>query len=205
VVSDRRGQVFTLEAFVAALLVLSSVAFALSVTASTPLSSSTSSQHIESQQAALGGGMLGAGQATDVIRPTLLAWNDTTGRFHGATDRGFYRTCAFGTAFGQLLETSLEDHGMACNVKVSHITQTGDVREDRLVYLGEPSGNAVRVRTSVVLYDDDLLVNEDILVDGTGTASTTRVADAETFYGVDAAPNDRLYNVVVVEVTLWRA
>lgn len=198
-VSERRGQVFTLEAFIAALLVLSSVAFALSVTAATPLSASTASQHVETQQAAVGGGLLGAAQATDLIRPTLLGWDDGIGQFHGAADRGFHRTCAFGTDFGRLLEASLQDHGIACNVGLSHLTVTGEVRHDRLVYLGEPSANAVRVRTSVVLYDDD------ILIDAAGSPTTTRLVDAQTFYAADAAPTDRLYNVIVVEVSLWRA
>lgn len=198
-VSDRRGQVFTLEAFVAAMIVLSSVAFALSVTAATPLSASTSNQYVETQQAALGGGLLGSAQATDVIRPTLLGWDDDAGWFHGASARGHHTTCAFDTAFGDLLETSIEDHGMACNVRVSYITETGEVRHERLVFLGEPSENAVRVRTSAVLFDDD------VLLDATESPTTTQLADAQTYYAPDAAPTDRLYNVVLVEVVVWRA
>ena len=198
-VSDRRGQVFTLEAFVAAMIVLSSVAFALSVTAATPLSASTSNQYVEIQQAALGGGLLGTAHATNVLHPTLLGWDDALGRFHGTSARGHHVTCAFDTAFGDLLESTIEDHGMACNVRVDYLTETGEVRHEHLVFLGEPSANAVRVRTSVVLADDD------VLRDATGSPTTTRLVDALTYYAPDAAPADRLYNVVVVEVVLWRA
>jgi hypothetical protein len=197
-VNESRGQVFTLEAFVAALLVLSSVAFALTVTAATPLSGSTSSQHVERHHAAVGGSLLGTAGATDVIRPTLLSWNDSAGAFHGASDKGYHTACGFETDFGRLLETSFEDRGIACTVRVGYLTPTGDVRFHRLVYLGEPTDHAVRVRTAVTLYDDD------VLLDATGDETTTALADAQTFYVPDAVPDDRLYNVVQVEVVLWR-
>jgi hypothetical protein len=197
-VSDTRGQVFTLEAFVAALLVLSSVAFALSVTAATPLSGSTSSQDVERHHASVGGSLLGTAQATDVLRPTLLAWNDSAGAFHGAADKGYHTACGFETDFGRLLETSLEDRGIACTVRVGYLTPTDDVRFHRLVYLGEPSDHAVRVRTAVTLYDDD------VLLDASGSATSITLADAQSFYVPDAVPDDRLYNVVQVEVVLWR-
>lgn len=197
-VSDDRGQVFTLEAFVAALLILSSVAFALSVTAATPLSGSASSQHIETQHTAHGGSLLGTAQATDLLRPTLLSWNDTAGAFHGASERGYHSTCSFDTAFGRLLRTQLEARGIACTVRLGYLTPTGELRYHRLAYLGEPTDTAVRVRTAVPLYDDDLLMNES------GGQSNTTLADAQSFYVPDAVTDDRLYNVVQVEVVLWR-
>jgi hypothetical protein len=197
-VTDRRGQVFTLEAVVAALLIVSSVAFALSVTAATPLSGSASNRNVENQQAAFGAGLLDTARATDDLRSTLLYWDDTDGGFHDAGPKGYYLSCSFDTPLGDLLERSLEDNGIACIASLGYRSETGERRSERLVYLGEPTDNAVAVRTSVALYDDD------VLLDAAGNPTGVTLAEATTFYAPDAAPGDPLYNVVEVEVILWR-
>lgn len=197
-VTADRGQVFTLEAFVAALLVLSSVVFALSVTAATPLSGSASNRHVENQQAALGNGLLGTSSATDELRSTLLYWDEANGTFHGAAERGYYRSCGFETPLGQYLERTLSDNSITCTLSLQYLTATGEIRSDRLAYVGEPTDNAVRARTTVVLYDDD------VLLDSAGNPTATTLAESRTFYAPDAAPADRLYNVIEVEVILWR-
>lgn len=197
-VMDDRGQVFTLEAFVAALLVLSSIVFALSVVTATPLSGSSSNPHVENQLASLAGGVLGTATANDDLRSTLLSWDDTRGTFHNASEKGYHLSCTFDTPFGQLLARTLDDNGIACTVSLQYITESQEIRSERLVYVGEPTDNAVRGRTVVVLYDDD------ILVDAAGAPTGITLAESATFYAPDAAPNDRLYNVVEVEVVLWR-
>lgn len=197
-VMDARGQVFTLEGFIAALLVLSSVIFVLSVTAATPLSASTSNQHLETQQGAITASMLDAAAANDSLRPAILHWNDSNGTFHGASEQGYYTTCAFDTAFGQLLKTTLENNSIACNVNVRYVTPTGELRTQRMVYVGEPTDNAVRATATVTLYDDDRIRNPD------GTTSTVSVSNTSTYFVPDAATNETLFNVVEVEVVAWR-
>jgi len=51
--TDDRAQAHTLEAFAAAILLVAALTFALQATAVTPLSASTSNQHIENQQRAV--------------------------------------------------------------------------------------------------------------------------------------------------------
>lgn len=197
-VSDERGQVFTLEAFIAALLVLSSIVFVLSAVTATPLSGSSSNRHVENQQASLANGILDTATANDELRSTLLSWDDSNGTFHGAQEKGYYLSCSFDTAFGELLARTLYDNGIACTVSLQYLTEGRDIRSERLVYVGEPTDNAVRGQTTVVLYDDDRLV------DASGSPTGTTLAESATFYAPDAAPDDRLYNVIEVEVILWR-
>lgn len=196
-VMDTRAQVFTLEGLVAALLVLSSVIFVLGVTAATPLSASTSNQHVENQQAAVTTSLLDAAAANDSLRPTVLHWDDALGSFHATSSKGYYTTCAFDTAFGRLLETTFEDRNIACNVDVRYVTPDGDVRTRQLVYVGEPTDNAVRATATVTLYDDD----EIRLADGSNSG---RSVENSSHFVPDAAPGSRLYNVVEVEVIVWR-
>lgn len=195
---DERGQAFTLEGFIAALLVLSSVLFVLNVTAVTPLSASASNQHIENQQSAMATSLLDVAAANDSMEPTLLAWDDALGGFHDASANGYYLTCGFDTAFGVLLTQTFETNGVACNVNLRYVTASGDLRAERLVYVGEPTDNAVRATSFVTLYDDDLLRTAN------GTHTSVTLTNASTFYAPDAAPNDRLYNVIEVEVIVWR-
>jgi len=54
------------------MLLLASVLFALQVTAVTPLTGSTSSQHIENQQASLAEGLLATQVENGSIVPTIL-------------------------------------------------------------------------------------------------------------------------------------
>lgn len=197
-VRDDRGQVFTLEAFIAALLILSSIVFVLSAVTVTPLSGSSSNRYVENQQASLANSILDTAKANDDLRSTLLSWNDSRGTFHGAWEKGYYLSCSFDTPFGELLGRTLYDNGIACTVNLQYITEAQDIRSERLVYVGEPTDSAVRGQTTVVLYDDDRLV------DASGAPTEITLAESTTFYAPDAAPNDRLYNVVEVEVILWR-
>ena len=210
-VSADRGQAFTLEGFVAALLLLATVAFVVQATAVTPLTESTSSQHAETQTTAMVDGVLDAAAANGSLQPTLLYWNESTGAFHGAETTGAYTNCEAPTAFGRLLSRSLFDQGFACSVNVRYLNastgylnaSTGlQLETQRLVYSGEPSDNAVRAIRAVTLYDDDRLLDAS----GDPTNTTLAAAGANgTFYTPDAAPSSPVYAVVEVEVIVWRA
>lgn len=193
-----RGQAFTLEGFVAALVLLSSVVFALQMTAVTPLSPSTSSQHLEGQQAAVAAGLLDQAAANGSLRPALLYWNESTGGFHGASAKGYYTSCTAPLAFGVRLDRAFTDRGVACNVQLRYVTATGSLGVERLVYAGTPTDDAVLASATVTLYDDDVLYG----VDGRPTGTT--LANATTFYAPDADPGSPVYNVVQVQVIAWR-
>ena len=195
-VNDGRGQGHTLEGIAAALLVVSSIAFALQVTAVTPLTASTASQHIETQYERGSTGLLAIAAANDQIKPTLLYWNDTEVTFHDASDRGYYIGVPPNTSFGETLEGAYGLTGVAYNVDVIYSTSDGSLEERRLVHYGEPSDTAVTVRRTVVLYDTDRLRDSNGEV-------TDRTVSESHYFAPDAA-DGHLYNVVDVEVTIWR-
>lgn len=205
---DDRGQAFTLEGFIAALLLLASLAFVLQSTGVTPLSSSTSSQHVENQQAAMAGGLLDIARADGSLRPALLYWNDANGTFHGteppASGDGYYMACGMPTAFGDHLARTFDDQGLACNVIVRYVNSTtGDVATRRMIYVGAPTDTAMRAVASITLYDDDTLYAADGTP--TGTTLTSIASDpSAAFYAPDADPDGPVYNVVRVEVIVWR-
>ncbi|WP_224332169.1 DUF7288 family protein [Haloprofundus halobius] len=202
-----RGQAHTLEAVLSAMILLTSVIFALQVTAVTPLSASTSSQHIENQQQATAEGVLATTVDSGSLERTLLFWGDDDGdgddEFRGATDEAYYTGDYPPTEFGRTLRSTFGDRGVAANVYVRHHTDAGDERTQRLFYQGEPSDNAATATQLVTLYDDAVLYDDE---DDDGVAEPTETEiDGSNFYAENADGGDSgVYNVLRVEVVVWR-
>lgn len=195
---SNRAQAHTLEGIAAAILVLASVIFALQVTAVTPLTASTASQHIENQQKGAATGLLVTADERGALREMVLYWNESGTTFHNISgNESFYTTRNPPTEFGELLEETFAEQGIAYNVNLRFLTTDGDQRERSLVYLGKPSDHSVTVHASVPIYDDDHILDAD------RTENSTTVSEA-TFYAPDVSPESHLYNVIEVEVILWR-
>lgn len=191
-----RAQAHTLEAIAAAMILVSSLVFALQVTAVTPLTGSTSSQHIENQQEAVAEGLLATAAANGTLRPTLLYWNESAENWHDATDDGYVRGPP-PTAFGNVLEDALSDRGIAFDLTLYYVDGDGDRRRRPIVDLGEPSDHASTARRLVTLSDDDRLR----AADGSRTDDTL---GNSTYFVDDTDPEQTLYAVVEVELVVWR-
>ncbi len=194
-----RAQAHTLEAVVAALLLVTSIGFALQMTIVTPLSASTSSQHIENQQRATASGIMASAAETGALSETVRYWNDTEGSFYGTTDLGYYTNNPPDTEFGRMLSAAFDDESIAYNVNLQYVTPSGEHREQELIYRGVPTENAVTATRTVAISGDDRLLNED------GTKSTTTVANSTKYFVGQAGGHDTMYyNQVRVEVIVWR-
>ena len=192
-----RGQAHTLEAFVAAVLIVGGLIFATQATAVTPLSANTSNQHIENQQRATIQGLLATSAESGALTEAVLYWNASAERFEGAPgDEGYATAPPDDLAFGSALDETLSERRIAFNVDVRYATGGGTATEP-MVRMGEPSDNAVTATETVGLYNSSTLTGSD-------ARTLSAVAEsADEFY----APNvhdGRLYNVVEVEVTAWR-
>ena len=188
-----RGQAYTLEAVIASVLLVSSLVFALQVTAVTPLSASTSNQHIENQQRASASGVLTAAQEAGALKDAVLYWNDSEKEFHNVTGQREYYTSDPPNEFGNIIKRAFAGRGLAVNVLI-HYNESKE--PTRMVYRGAPSDNAVSASRTVTIYDDDNLP----------PSNQANVTSADNFG--DAVPEDAsgnsVYNVVRVEVTVWR-
>ena len=192
-----RGQAHTLEATVAGLLLLSSLVFALQMTAVTPLSASTSSQHIENQQGATGQGVLAAAAEQGALKPAVLYWNNSSSRHHNVGVQRYYTSGPPDNRFGRMLERAFNENGIAYNVYFRFQNSGGNAITRRYVYSGVPTDNAVTATHTVTLWDDDPLYDAD------GTTNSTRLNSENVTYPMpDTGAN--LYNTVRVEVVAWR-
>lgn len=191
---EARAQAHTLEAFTAALLLIGGVIFALQVTAVTPLTASTSSQHVENQQLQMARGVLDSAVENGSLNHALLYWNESKGTFLDTGDEGYYATGGPPNTFGHVLNRTFRDRGIAMNVNVYYVTVSGSTRIQEMVHFGTPSDNAVSARRTITLFDDDNM---------TGTTSSG-LNESSSYFAPDISPETGLYNVIRVEVLLWR-
>jgi len=180
---------------------LSAVIFAIQMTAVTPLSASTSSQHIENQQRATASGVLSTAAEEDALKPAILYWSETEQKFHNGADGEPYY--AGGTdepnhRLGNLTQTAFGDAGIAYNVYFRFGDSTDRVQ---YIYSGTPSDNAVTATHSITLQKDDPIYDENSNPTGT-TVSDSNYGDSSNLDITAASGN--LYSTVQVEVVVWQ-
>jgi hypothetical protein len=189
-----RGQAHTLEAIVAAALIIGGLIFATQATAVTPLSASTSNQHIENQQRAVAEGLLATAAENGTLADAVLYYDPANGTFEGAPEDEPY-AAAPPNPFGAALAETLSSRQIAFNVDVRYATEDGGTDVEPMVRMGEPSDNAVVVSRAVGVYNSSRLTGSD--------DRRLEELDNAEFYAPNV-DNGQLYNVPVVEVTVWR-
>lgn len=198
-----RGQTFTLEAFVAAVLLLTTIAFALQAVSISANTASAADSELRNQHAGLAVGVLDQGATNGSLRTTLLYWNESDERFYDTNgNESYYIVRSPPTAFGGALASMFDDREVRYNVDLYFPTASGERGQQRLVESGTAADDAVRLVETVTLYDHTALVDEN------ETARSVTLGDVaadtnSTFYAPDARPNSPIYNVVRVEVVLW--
>lgn len=191
-----RGQAHTLEAFTAALLLIAGVLFALQATAVTPLSASTSNQHIQNQQGLVANDILATAAENGTLREAVLHWNTSAASFEGAQNEAYYTNGGPPTQFGRLLNETFRSERIAFNVDIFYRKNGRFVRQ-RMVFMGTPSDNAVTASRTITVFNDTQLTGSDPIT----------LEDAysnNTFYAPDIHTGGELYNVMEVRLIVWR-
>jgi len=212
---DPRAQVFTLEGVFAALVVVAGLVFALQAVVLTPSASGADAAGVDDAQVR---SVLEAAGERDALRESLLFWNATVferggrafvaGFYNSTGNRTYYTGTEFNESQGRLAAMLDRSFGesVSANVVVTYRNESGAPNGTFPILLnGAPGSNAARASTTVTLYDSDRLVENAT----TGARTTRTVATAEresdlAFYAPDAYPESDLYNVLEVEVVVWR-
>lgn len=193
--NDPSAQMHTLEAVMAATIMVMVIIFTVQATSLTPLTSSTANAHIEAQLQTIGQDMLNAldysayGQTSSLKNDVLnwngeeYVWNGTHYRSRSSTD-----TLVNSSIADMMIFVAVE-RGIAHNVEFTYLRDTGTTVTLPYIYNGEPSNNAIIISRKVVLSDPDI---EDPAV----FAANTTIQD------MDVATD--LYNIVNVKLSLWR-
>lgn len=191
-----RGQAHTLEAFTAALLLISGVSFGLQAVAVTPLSASTSNQHIQNQQRLMANDILATAAENGTLEEGVLFWNTTEEAFENTSDQNYYTNGGPPVTFGSLLNETFRDERVAFNL-VIYFRENNKTGSQRMVYMGTPSPNSITVSRTLMVYDETNLTAGD-------EEDLQTAAETGSFYAPDVKPEGQLYNVLEVRMTLWR-
>lgn len=187
-----RGQVYTLEAFTAAVVILASLAFALGMVGGP---AGADGPREATEEAELAEAVLSEAHADGSLRRMLLYWNEPVDAFHGAGPDGYYDASSPPTDFGDALTEAYENRSVVFEVNLVYV-EGGDVVRRPLVERGDPGSGARRVSRTVTLYDRDVLYDP-------GGNPTNQTLENSSFWTTDASPGP-VYAVVEVEVVVWQ-
>lgn len=200
-----RAQIHTLEAFIAALLIVGALLFASQATAVTPLSASTSNQHIENQQQQMADDLLSITARDGTLQDALLFWNEShegndEGHFaHTPPERGTYSSLSESHPLTDPFEDAFGTGVYAYNIDLVYANGDDGYETKQMVHMGTPSDNAVTAKRSVILYDTDTLSSPH-----SDSQLRELSDDDQKFWAPDVNEAGPVYNVVEVRMTIWR-
>ncbi len=192
--NDTSAQLHTLEALMAVIIITGIIIFTVQATSLTPLTSSTANAHIEAQLQTLAQDMLivldhSQHGKNSSLKEDILNWNGEAYSWNSTAYRSELNNTLTGSSTVDILKTVIVPKGIAHNVQFAVINDAGAVMTLNYIYNGDPSDNAVIVSRRVLLSDSDI-------ANTTQFRSNTGIADADT--------STDFYNLIDVEMTLWR-
>jgi hypothetical protein len=195
-----RGQAYTLEGFIGAMVVLMAVLFALQSVVIMPTTGGLSDQSVQAQLQQETRDALVVATSDDDLSAVVRNWNDSGG-FENATrpaapgegtETYSPEQFAIESELGRILEQRFAESGWTYNVELH--PDRGDTRT--LVYQGSPPSSALSASYIVTLYDDQPVTSPSVDKELHETNSIERMLprrDGET----------PIYNVVEVRVIVW--
>lgn len=203
---DSRGVQWTLEAFLAVLLLISALVI---VAQAVPVGTQQAEAELaRAQLQQAGDDVLGLAEANGNLTAAVLYWNTTAGSFvNTQTDVGgapHYVSFDGEEAhpLAVLLAETLGERPIAYNLQITYETALGTTEQRPLVYQGPPGGDSVTTSATVLLSGDD----EPHASAGDCTLAELSVSncDGEAFYAPDIDPTSTRYNTVQIQLELWR-
>ncbi|TYL37689.1 hypothetical protein CV102_15235 [Natronococcus pandeyae] len=212
-----RGQAYTLEGFIGAMVVLMAVLLALQSVVIMPTTSGTADRAVQNQLQQETKDALVVAAQDGGLSETIRSWdedaNDGEGGFHNASQPGpdgerTYDVGSFAnqSTLGEILESRFAEKGHSYNVEL--VANDGEeFNATRMVYQGSAPPDAFTASYTVTLFEDDILTapeNRDQqieLKDEDGNVHD----DEEYEYPIAPAEGSDgpVYTVVEVRVTVW--
>ena len=183
-----RGQTFTLEAVITALLLLTVVFVTIQAIPLTPLTPSTANIIVENNLETYAGDVLTAityEKEPSILKKALLNWTCKT-IYGGASGDEYdqsFSDPSNATDLKRVLINAFEKKGIAYNIEL-YYNDTLSLRKLTFIFNGYPSRNAVTVTQILPIYDSD--------------------PDSGVKSCIPDMDDSNLYNVLYVVVTVWR-
>ncbi|MEF8784922.1 MAG: hypothetical protein V5A45_03235 [Haloarculaceae archaeon] len=205
---DRRGQAYTLEGVVSALILLSAVLFALQALIVTPTTSGTVDPDVQSDLRQQSNDILVTTAANDEFDLSTLVryWDQSDQTFYNATNaRVGYGSRVPPEIFGTLLSETFSERSRLYNVEMRYLAANSTERRAStpIVFQGDPSENAIVATYTVTLYDRQTLTSPTAGDVSLAELDTNKTDGDDGYYPVPNAVDGPVYNVVEVRIVVW--
>ncbi len=190
---DEKAQLHTLEGVAASTILLLVIIYAIDATSMTPLTSSTSSVHVESELRALGQDILNTMDYAEPgynsnLKNDIITWDGNEYIWSGSSYLIKGGTTSLNNNLSATLNITLIKQGIAHNVELTYLENSTLLPNNRnMIYNGDPSTSAVIVTRKIVLQDAEAPPNP-----------------YNPISKKDIDPSTSLYNIVEVKLILWR-
>ncbi len=191
---DEKAQLHTLEGVAASTILLLVIIYAIDATSMTPLTSSTSNVHVESELRALGQDILNTMDYAEPgynsnLKNDIIGWD---GREYIWSGSNYLMednpSVSLSNNLSVTLNNTLIRQGIAHNVELTYLENSTLLPNERnMIYNGDPSSSAVIISRKIVLQDAEAPSNSNNPV-----------------YKKDIDPSTSLYNIVEVKLIIWR-
>lgn len=205
-VTDDRGQAFTLEALIGSILILTAVLFALQAVVITPTTAGTIDRDVAEERIGQAEDALQIATTEDELSHMVRYFNGTTvdgepvpagaGENGYDTQEGIPEEAA--GRFGEVLNQTFT--GQQYNVEVIPLKENGNRDGGNVTEFfsqGDPTNQAVSASVTVTLYEEQTLT-------APGARDTTLdEADEDLYPFPNVDDSEPIYNVVEVRITVW--
>jgi hypothetical protein len=190
------AQMHTIEAMMAAVIMVGIIVFTVQATSLTPLTSSTANAHIEAQLQAMGQDMLNIlaysahGEDSD-LKNEIKEWDGKAYVWDGEKYESIdsENNNLTNSSSASMLKFIAMPRGIAHNIHFNWVDENGVTVSKPYIYNGDPSDNAVIISKKVMLSDSNI-------EDKNAFYANTSIPDSDEITG--------FYNIVNVKLTLWR-
>lgn len=210
---DDKGQIYTMEAVAAAIIMILALSIVVASSSLTPLSSSFTNQHVKLELQNIGNDILRTLDATPAMNNTI-GINETSPGVPSLLKRSVIDWAVFSyydiytwsgttlnsqnngsikqlnTSLSNTLIFALTENSIAYNVEVGYQDADGYIRTSKMIWNGDPSENSVTVSRFIVLHNNyDEIPQEDMFDD--------------YIFMPDIGGGTNLHSVIEVKLTLW--
>ena len=208
-----RGQAYTLEGFIGAMIVLTAILFALQSVVIAPTTGGLADRTVESQVqqetrdtliVAAGDNPADPDEALNLSQ-TIRYWNESGETYHNPSEEsgeGYYdptNSTAFynETALGKLLNERFTERGLSYSVELVYQNESGQFdTENSTLLVDQGDSEAITASYMVTLFDDDPLLDED------GNPTGTTLEGSSTYPIPNVDDSSSIYNVVEVRIAV---
>ncbi|MDS0223311.1 hypothetical protein NDI54_18370 [Haloarcula sp. S1AR25-5A] len=189
-----RGQAYTLEGVLAAIVVVTATVYGLSAVDTGPFQTGTQQRTAELETRA--SDTLSLAAETGALHTATACYSVGTSTLNG-------NRTGSSTEFESMLNRTFDNQGDQYNLYFSYWDSDSDARRTTLVSQGSPENVAERPADAAVATETVTLTDDMPARIGDCSATGPSLSAVDEYFAPDAKPDSVVYNVVEVRLVVW--